>query len=146
MADEQRFTLEEARQELARQDCLADGHDFDVVATFASDGAPAYVTCSRCARSWAVGSRDPAAAIEVVLSCEADGCEERLPVPWPRDGYTCLLSGEQLGGADGSLTLDGSAPVPRSASKWRVVTVRGGSEHRAERRDVRCPAHAAELE
>lgn len=139
-----RYTLEEARKELARQDCLVHGHDYEVIATYSSDGGPSDVICSRCGRAWAVA---PAAdlrpgmpgrtAIEVVLSCEADGCQERLRVSWPRDEYTCLLSGEQLGG-NGSLTLDGAAPVPTSASKWRVRGVR--REYR-----VRCPAHAQEL-
>lgn len=57
MSDEERYTLEEARAELARQDCGVYGHDFDVIATYASDGGPSDIVCSRCSRSWTVAPR-----------------------------------------------------------------------------------------
>lgn len=76
--------------------------------------------------------------IEVVLSCEADGCRERLIIPWPRGEYTSLIDPAIYGGREGVLTLDGWGPVPSEASGWRVADV--GREYR-----VRCPAHAAEL-
>lgn len=73
--------------------------------------------------------------IEVVLCCEADGCGERLVLEWPRDDYVCLIDPAIYGGGDGSLTLDGHAPVPKSATGWQVKTVR-------REYVVRCPGHA----
>lgn len=54
MSDEERYTLEEARAELAREDCQVYGHDFVVIAT--SDG-PSDVVCSRCSQSWTLAPR-----------------------------------------------------------------------------------------
>lgn len=73
--------------------------------------------------------------IEVVLGCEADGCEESLRLEWPRGEYVSLLDPAMFDG-DGSLTLDGAAVVPMSATGWLVR-----SERRLGGYTVRCPAH-----
>lgn len=51
--DERRYTLAEAQQHLARQECFGHGHDFDVIVTVGS-GTPQSVICSRCGESWAI--------------------------------------------------------------------------------------------
>lgn len=81
--------------------------------------------------------------IEVVLSCEADGCRERLVLQWPRGDYVALIDPAVFGGRDGELSLDGAAKVPAAFTGWRVAAVRppGGVRGYV----VSCPAHAAEL-
>ena len=48
-----RYTLDEARRELARRECAADGHAWDVVT--GSGARPILLFCDRCHRSWSVG-------------------------------------------------------------------------------------------
>lgn len=50
MSDEPKYTLEEARQVMARRECAMHGHDFDVLQKMG--GEPYMVLCSRCGRSW----------------------------------------------------------------------------------------------
>lgn len=82
MADElrgpQRYTLEEARAELARQDCRVYGHDFDVIATYSSDGGPSDVVCSRCSQAWTLAPRS--SVFEVL-----DGAMQTIAVYSNRD-------------------------------------------------------------
>lgn len=57
---EQRFTLDEARAELARQECREQGHTWSVVEsrTFADPaGTPVAVVCDRCRESHSVEAR-----------------------------------------------------------------------------------------
>jgi hypothetical protein len=55
--DEQRYTLEEAKLELAREECALYGHDFDVIAN--AGNIPLAVVCSRCDHpSWKVEGDD----------------------------------------------------------------------------------------
>lgn len=51
-AEGPRFTLEEARRELARQRCATYGHSYDVETCIA--GYPVAITCSDCGGSWVV--------------------------------------------------------------------------------------------
>lgn len=55
MTDE-RYTLDEARAELARRACAADGHAYDVIAvrTLAGAGHPVGVRCRRCHSHWSI--------------------------------------------------------------------------------------------
>jgi hypothetical protein len=46
------YTLSEATAELARRECAAHGHDFDIISTGA--GEPIKLRCGRCGRSWGV--------------------------------------------------------------------------------------------
>lgn len=49
----ERYTLEEARVEMARQECAVHGHDFDVIEEFGA--GPVALICSRgCGESWPV--------------------------------------------------------------------------------------------
>ena len=52
--DEPRYTLDEARVELARGECAVHGHDFEIVQAFGNN-APVKIFCDRCGRSWPVG-------------------------------------------------------------------------------------------
>lgn len=49
----ERFTLEEARLELAKQECSRYGHSYDVVVSMGSDG-PTTIQCDRCGKAWDV--------------------------------------------------------------------------------------------
>ena len=52
MTDEPRYTLAEARVELARQECGRQGHNLEILL---SDGtSPRSVWCRRCNYSWVV--------------------------------------------------------------------------------------------
>jgi hypothetical protein len=51
---EDTYTLRQAQIELARRECRAHGHDFDVLRTLGKDG-PTHVICGRCGRRWPVG-------------------------------------------------------------------------------------------
>lgn len=46
---EQRYTLNEARRELAKAECTVHGHDWDVVQQFGE--GPIAIVCSRCGKS-----------------------------------------------------------------------------------------------
>ena len=46
--DEQRFTLAEARREIARRTCHDRGHDFDFKPRRLMDEAPTGIICARC--------------------------------------------------------------------------------------------------
>jgi hypothetical protein len=50
---EPKYTLDEARAEIARQECEMAGHLFDVLTSF-GHGNPTEVVCARCGRSWHV--------------------------------------------------------------------------------------------
>jgi hypothetical protein len=50
------YTLDEARHELGRQECLMHGHDFEVISArdmANAAGEPISVHCPRCGTSWA---------------------------------------------------------------------------------------------
>ncbi len=54
---EQRYTLDEARTELARQECAADGHNYDVISSRSFEnpaGTPVDVRCARCKTHWPI--------------------------------------------------------------------------------------------
>lgn len=56
MSDD-RYTLDEAAQRLADDECKRDGHDLDVAQVRASWGAtaePLSIRCERCGRTWGV--------------------------------------------------------------------------------------------
>jgi hypothetical protein len=59
--DARRYTLAEARAELARRECAAYGHDIEIVSV---DGRPVSLVCGRgCGHpGWAVTPADPPAA------------------------------------------------------------------------------------
>lgn len=48
-AAEPRYTLAQARQRLAEDECAEHGHDYDIVT---SDAGPVAIDCSRCGRRW----------------------------------------------------------------------------------------------
>lgn len=49
--DDRRYTLDEARAELARRQCEIEGHDLEIVLTAYE---PTGAVCSRCAASWKI--------------------------------------------------------------------------------------------
>lgn len=49
---EQTYTLNEAQAELARRECAAHGHSFQIIQT--GEGEPIKLWCDRCGRSWKV--------------------------------------------------------------------------------------------
>lgn len=49
MDDEPRYTLPEARREIARRECAFHGHDWRVV--IAGTGQPVAITCERCGQA-----------------------------------------------------------------------------------------------
>lgn len=51
---EPRYTLNEARLELAKEECRRRGHVFNVL--ISSSGDPERITCDRCGRSWPAGT------------------------------------------------------------------------------------------
>jgi hypothetical protein len=55
MTREKRYTLDEARVELRRQECLIEGHDYDVMRIYGRN-EPAFVRCTRCGMSWDVNT------------------------------------------------------------------------------------------
>lgn len=62
-SDEATFTLDEARRELAREECRRHGHDFQVIEQeirlgHFRDGPPLEVRCGRCWRRWQIVSSD----------------------------------------------------------------------------------------
>ena len=50
--DERRYTLAEARRELAAQECGRYGHDYQIMV---QKDEPVALECSRCGRGWPVG-------------------------------------------------------------------------------------------
>jgi len=57
---EQTYTLSEARDLIAREICMRNGHDYDVISTrdmADPAGQPVTVSCGRCHRHWAVSPR-----------------------------------------------------------------------------------------
>lgn len=52
------FTLQQAKLELAKQECAIHGHDFDVLSTVLSSD-PRQVLCSRCSQTWKVVTAAP---------------------------------------------------------------------------------------
>lgn len=54
MAEPQRYTLEEAKRLLDRQECAQFGHDFNVIVIATSCGAPVHISCNRCYEAWGV--------------------------------------------------------------------------------------------
>lgn len=54
MTDEERYTLEEARLELARQECMMHGHQFSVVSVIGL--GPSLLKCDRCGDSWTINN------------------------------------------------------------------------------------------
>lgn len=57
MNTERRYTLEEAREEFKKRECLERGHDFRVagLSSFGGHSFPELVYCDRCSRSWNIG-------------------------------------------------------------------------------------------
>lgn len=53
---EKRYTLDEAREELRRQECMTRGHDYRV--EIRVDGEPAFVICNLCNMTWRVPRED----------------------------------------------------------------------------------------
>ena len=53
MSDGQTYTLDEARKVLAKQECGAFGHDWEI-STTKLGSEPRLLLCSRCGRSWSV--------------------------------------------------------------------------------------------
>ncbi|PRX91964.1 hypothetical protein CLV72_11237 [Allonocardiopsis opalescens] len=53
MIPQPKYTLREARQELARRECNANGHDFTPI-TPAYSPDPVRFVCGNCGRSWQV--------------------------------------------------------------------------------------------
>lgn len=49
MSAEKTYTLDEAREELARRECTFHGHDWDIVSR--ADGVPIAIICGRCGLS-----------------------------------------------------------------------------------------------
>jgi hypothetical protein len=56
MTEEVRYTLTEARQVFAKQECMRSGHDYDHI--MQGDGELQKLVCSRCGRSWTVTPDD----------------------------------------------------------------------------------------
>jgi hypothetical protein len=55
VTEEKKYTLEEARRELDRLQCMVFGHSFDHVVN--GDGDLLCVVCSRCRKSWSTSPR-----------------------------------------------------------------------------------------
>lgn len=53
MSDRQRYTLDEARRELARRECAMHGHDVETI-LIVQTGQPRLLLCARCGQSWDV--------------------------------------------------------------------------------------------
>jgi hypothetical protein len=53
MTDDQKYTLDEARRELAIRECGMQGHDYDVLVVLGSN-EPQCVLCRRCGESWSI--------------------------------------------------------------------------------------------
>ena len=67
------YTLAEARQELARQECLRDGHSYYTIgAPSHTDpaGTPAEVVCDQCGKHWPVAR--PQRDTEIIVDIGAD--------------------------------------------------------------------------
>lgn len=81
---ERKYTLDEARRELARQECREHGHDFGH--TVDTTGAPTKVVCERCGDVWTVESSrratkigdDVQALVENIAAGHADHCLEAI--------------------------------------------------------------------
>jgi hypothetical protein len=59
VSDEPRYTLNEAKLELNRQECARHGHDYNIIAnpvgSWRRDGhEPTEVVCDRCKKRWTV--------------------------------------------------------------------------------------------
>jgi hypothetical protein len=50
---EPRYTLDEAKAEIARQECATYGHDYMTV-VWMGGNEPTGVTCSRCGQHWPI--------------------------------------------------------------------------------------------
>lgn len=55
MAEERRYTLAEAKLELAKQECDLHGHSFNTIVVVGS-GDPVAISCDRCGTVWRVDS------------------------------------------------------------------------------------------
>lgn len=55
MTSDDRYTLDEARKELERQECLSNGHDWNIIEE--GTGEPIILTCSRCGTKRAVADK-----------------------------------------------------------------------------------------
>jgi hypothetical protein len=55
MSDEM-YSLDDARAELLRRECAAEGHDYEVIAvrTLGNAGHPIDVRCTRCGQHWPI--------------------------------------------------------------------------------------------
>lgn len=56
MSDEPRYTLAEARWELAKDKCLTQGHDLDIILAYT--GEPQSIICQRCGASWLIAPKE----------------------------------------------------------------------------------------
>jgi hypothetical protein len=56
VSGEPRYTLEEARWELAKDSCRTQGHDYQIV--LAGSGEPTAILCERCGASWLIAPKE----------------------------------------------------------------------------------------
>lgn len=52
MADEDRYTLEEARRIIAQQTCAMRNHQYEIIESIGA--GPSSLICGRCGKSWDV--------------------------------------------------------------------------------------------
>ena len=57
---QKRYTLEEAKAEIARRQCAQEGHYYNVLTTHGTN-APVSVICDRCGQSWGIESPEQTA-------------------------------------------------------------------------------------
>jgi hypothetical protein len=57
VTEEKRYTLAEARREIARRECVGRGHDTKVICNGLST-EPIRIVCGRCGDSWAVQPKE----------------------------------------------------------------------------------------
>ena len=74
---EPRYTLAEARAELARQECIHNGHDYDVLDNRTmgnSPGHPIEVYCTTCHSTWPIArpQRDTEVTVDIGPSTALD--------------------------------------------------------------------------
>lgn len=55
------YTLDEAKDELARKECARNGHDYRVISTktFGGAGRPLSVVCDECGEHWKIAPKLP---------------------------------------------------------------------------------------